>query len=90
MLRVDDSSSSSDSKCGNDIVQQVGNTPAVQALEASANEYVIADLSKGPPNVSGVIIDWDFVHTADLERALEETAIKYERDLYIYYRTGGQ
>lgn len=89
MLRVDDSYNS-DSKFGNDILLDLGNMPAVQALGASANEYVIADLSKGHPSVSGIIIGWDFVHTADLERALEETAIKYERDLYIYYRTGGQ
>ena len=89
MLRVDDSSSP-DIKWSDNIVEQLGNTPAVQALDASQNEYVIADLSKGIPSSSGIIIDWDFVHTADLEWALEEAAIKYERDLYIYYRTGGQ
>lgn len=89
MLRIDDSSSP-DIKWGNDILMGLENEPAYKALQASPKEYVIADLSKGFYSGGGIVIDWDFVNTIDLELALEEAAIRYEPKLYVYYRSGGQ
>lgn len=89
MLRVDDSSSP-DIKWGNDTIMGLENEPAVKALEASPREYVIADLSKGFYGGSGIVIDWDFVDTEELRRLLIVEAIRTEKELYIYYHTGGQ